>query len=108
MPRRLVLLASVLVSTLTACRGSTTPGDESGARRLAAMRPLITRSLTPASAETSFGRPDERTGSGLIIYRYRADSGRTVSLGFPGHAPIMYAKLLLPSGETEDLPLLER
>lgn len=71
-------------------------------------RRLVLLTLTPTSAETSFGRPDERTGSGLIIYLYRADCGRTVSLGFPGHAPIMYAKLLLPSGETEDLPLLER
>jgi hypothetical protein len=109
MTRRLALLASVLVVGFTACQsGSTTPGDETSTRTLASMRPLITRSLTPAAAGASFGKPDEITGSGLLIYRYRADSGRTVSLGFPGFAPIMYAKVLKASGEVEDLPLLER
>ncbi|MEO8561663.1 MAG: hypothetical protein ABI601_06285 [bacterium] len=65
----------------------------------------LTRSLTPASAEAAFGAPDERTGSGLIIYVYRAEAGKKVYLGFPGFAPIVYARAVDAGGAVEELAL---
>jgi hypothetical protein len=102
-------LALVVALLVSACDPAPpTAGDPDDARTVASMLPKLTRSLTPASAEAAFGKPDEITGSGLIIYRYRVEGGRTLSLGFPGHAPITYAKVLDASGVAEELPLLDR
>lgn len=73
---------------------------------LEAMRPALSRSLTPQEAERTFGPPDQITGSGLLIYVYDIEQGFTVHLGFPGYAPITYAKLRTPgSGVFHDIPL---
>ena len=65
----------------------------------------LTRDLTPALARGRLGPPDVETGSGLIIYKYRLQSGDTLALGFPGHAPITYAQLLGANGTRTSLPL---
>ncbi|MBD0266946.1 MAG: hypothetical protein ICV77_01505 [Cyanobacteria bacterium Co-bin8] len=70
-----------------------------------AMLPELTRSLTPSGAEQVFGPPDEITGSGLLIYVYQVEYEHQLYLGFPGYAPITYAKLLKPSGELVEIPL---
>ena len=73
---------------------------------LEAMRPALARSLTPQDAERVFGAPDRIEGSGLLIYVYEIEQGFTVHLGFPGYAPITYAKLRAPgTGTFSDIPL---
>jgi len=71
------------------------------------MVPKLTKRLTPAGAEAAFGKPDETTGSGLLIYVYRAEAGRRVFLSFPGFAPIVSARAVDESGASQDLPLGE-
>jgi hypothetical protein len=98
-----VLCLALAAASTEACnRGPTTSVQE---RRLSAMEPNLTRDLTPTSARTKFGAPDEVTGSGLIIYKYRVDGGRTLWLGFPGEAAISYARLEAKDGSFTDLPL---
>ena len=63
------------------------------ARTFDAFAPLLTRDLTPSLARRRLGAPDVETGSGLMIYGYRLDGGRTLWLGFPGERPILYAQL---------------
>jgi hypothetical protein len=65
----------------------------------------LTGRLTPAVARAQFGPPDEETGSGLRIYIYRLADGRRLWLGFPGDAPIVYAKVQAIDGAMSDLPL---
>jgi hypothetical protein len=74
-------------------------------RPLAVFQPYLTRQLTPASARAQFGAPDEETGSGLLIYKYRVEGGRTLWLGFPGFAAITYARLEAKDGTLTDLAL---
>ena len=81
---------------------SSTPRDE---RPLSAFQPYLTRSLTPAAARAQFGPPNEITGSGLIIYKYKVEGSRTLWLGFPGEAAISYAKLERKDGQFTDLAL---
>ncbi|MBD0334447.1 MAG: hypothetical protein ICV62_03065 [Cyanobacteria bacterium Co-bin13] len=100
--RRLILSLSALV-LLTAGKPASTLEPELPA--LEAMLPELTRSLTPSAAEQAFGPPDQITGSGLIIYIYHVEQAHQVYLGFPGYAPITYAKLLTPSGELIEMPL---
>jgi hypothetical protein len=104
MRRILLALCLLLTSASThACsRGPTTSSPE---RQLSAIEPMLTRDLTPASARAKLGAPDEVTGSGLIIYKYRVDGGRTLWLGFPGEAPISYARLESRDGTFADLTL---
>ena len=103
---RRILFALCLVlapgSTQACSRGPTTSVRE---RQLSAIEPQLTRDLTPTSARTKLGPPDEVTGSGLIIYKYRVDGGRTVWLGFPGEAAIAYARLESKDGSFTDLTL---
>lgn len=73
---------------------------------LEAMRPALTRSLTPQEAERVFGPPDQIVGSGLLVYVYEIEQGFTVYLSFPGYAPIQNAKLRTPgSGVFHEIPL---
>jgi hypothetical protein len=98
-----VLFASVLVSSCREDRGSAAgPHAE---RTLESILPKLSAKLTPADAERTLGRPDSTAGSGLIIYLYRIDEGRELWLGFPGFAPIAYAKVRDPNGGFTDLPL---
>lgn len=61
--------------------------------------------MTPATAVAAFGEPDRKLGSGLIIYEYDLGDGGKVRLGFPGFAPIQYAKHISKGGQTEDIPV---
>ena len=103
--RRILFALSIALATasIEACnRGSTTSVDQ---RPLSAFERYLTRDLTPTSARARFGTPDEVTGSGLIIYKYRVDGGRTLWLGFPGEAAISYARLESKDGTFTDLTL---
>lgn len=99
----IVLCLAFTAATTDACtRGATSSPNE---RTLAAFQPFLTRTLTPTAVRDRFGAPDEETGSGLRIYKYRLDAGRTLWLAFPGDAPITYAKLQARDGSLTDLPL---
>lgn len=98
-----VLVLSLGASSATACGGG--PTSAPFERTLAAFQPYLTRDLTPVLARDRFGTPDEETGSGLRIYKYRIDAGRTLWLAFPGDAPIVYAKLQAKDGAFENLVL---
>ena len=74
-------------------------------RPLSAFQPYLTKTLTPSAARARFGAPNEVTGSGLIIYKYRVEGGQTLWLGFPGEAPISYAKLQGKDGQFTELTL---
>ena len=104
MRRTLFALCLVIAATVSdAC--SRTPTSSPNERTLAAFEPFLTHQLTPASVRAKFGAPDEETGSGLRIFKYRLDAGRTLWLGFPGDAPITYAKLQAADGSVTDLTL---
>ena len=74
-------------------------------RDLSYFEKRLTKTLTPALAVKAFGEPNGRTGSGLIIYIYILDDGRELWMGFPGYAPIAYAKVRSKDGSTQDLVL---
>ena len=95
-------LALTAVPTQACNRGPSTAVRE---RQLSNFEPYLTRTLTPAAARSQFGAPDEVTGSGLIILKYRVDGGRTLWLGFPGEAAISYARLESKDGTFTDLTL---
>jgi len=84
---------------------NSTPTSAREERTLASFQPFLTRALTPSAVRAQFGAPDEVTGSGLLIYKYRVDGGRTLWLAFPGEAPITYAKLEAKDGTLTDLAL---
>jgi hypothetical protein len=95
--RRIVFALGLVLTAAatTACGHSSSAPEEQklSGRTLARIEPLITRDLTPELARARIGVPDEEPGSGLIIYKYRVDAGRTVWLSFPGFAPIISARL---------------
>ena len=103
--RRILFALCLSAGTISSNACSRTPTSSRDERALSAFQPFLTRMLTPASARTQFGSPDEVTGSGLIIYKYRVDHGRTLWLGFPGEAAIVYARLENKDGTFTDLPL---
>jgi hypothetical protein len=105
LPSLALVLALGAVSPVVACNGASDPTSASDSRTVASMLPKLTHSLTPAGAEAAFGKPDETLGSGLIIYMYRAEAGKKVYLGFPGFAPIIYAKAVDATGGETDLLL---
>jgi hypothetical protein len=74
-------------------------------RPLSAFQPYLTRTLTPSAARAQFGAPNEVTGSGLIIYKYRVEGGQMLWLGFPGQAAISYAKLQSRDGQFTEIAL---
>lgn len=100
---RRVLYLLLLLLPLTACGRNLPSAPE--LPTLEAMRPHLTARLTPEEAERVLGTPDEITGSGLRIYVYRIEHRHRVLLGFPGSAPLVYAKLQAPDGQFTDLPL---
>ena len=106
---RLRSTALALTLLVAACsNGAPIPVDPvvvTGQRTVASMLPKLSRSLTPAIAETTFGKPDETTGSGLLIYVYHAEAGKRVFLSFPGFAPIMSARVQESTGASQELPL---
>ena len=97
------LCLGVAVASSEAC--SRSPTSSRNERSLSFFQPYLTRTLTPAGARSQFGKPDEVTGSGLLIYKYRLDAGQTIWLGFPGEAPVIYARLESKDGSFSDLPL---
>lgn len=106
--RRAVFALSLMVTAAvsSACsRGPTSSTSAREERPLATFEPYLTRQLTPSAARAQFGAPDAVAGSGLLIYKYGVDGGRTLWLGFPGFAPITYAKLEAPDGSMTDLAL---
>lgn len=105
LPRSVLLLLSLALG-LAACapRGAGGLGADQP-RTLETLGPLLTRDLTPETARRRLGEPDEVLGSGLLIFRYRVEGGRSVLLGFPGDAPLLYAKLDDGHGTATDLPL---
>ena len=105
-PRTIALALSLLVAACS--NGAPIPVDPvvvTGQRTVASMLPKLTRSLTPAIAEATFGKPNEITGSGLLIYVYDVEAGKRVFLSFPGFAPIMSASVRESTGASQALPL---
>ena len=103
---RRILFALCLVITAASSEAcNRTPTSSRDERPLAVFEPYLTRQLTPSLARERFGAPDEVTGSGLRIYKYRVAGGRTLWLGFPGDAPITYARLQSKDGVFTDLEL---
>lgn len=105
--RSAAMVPAALVSLLLGAAAC--DADEQGApapaRTFDAFAPLLTRDLTPSLARRRLGAPDVETGSGLMIYGYRLDDGRTLWLGFPGERPILYAQLEETEGSRRVLPL---
>ena len=99
-----VLLLTCVAGAIAGCRADTMRQAEP-TRSLASVEPLLTRDLTPATARTRIGAPDEETGSGLIIYKYRLAGNQTLWLGFPGYAAITYAQVERADGTRSILTL---
>jgi len=113
LPYALVVSLASLTLAATGCKGSDavvgapTEGY-SQTRTLAEMQPFLKKSLTPPLTETTFGQPDAKSGSGLIIYTYNVDGGRKVNLFFPGPtASISNATLQQSNGSTTVIPLAD-
>ena len=104
MTRRSVVRPLCIVALALACRR--VPAEAGSVRTVRDFEAQLTRRLTPELARRTFGAPDEETGSGLRIYIYTLDGGSRLWLGFPGDAPIVYAKLMAPDGSARDLLLL--
>ncbi len=93
----------VLCIALAGCEHQPTfPLDE---RTVEVFEPYLSRQLTPSEARRRFGTPDEETGSGLRIYVYRLDGNQELWLGFPGDAPITYARVKSADGSMTELTL---
>ena len=116
MVRRLTYALGLSLALATAgCKGAdpvvgvpTAGGGGSESRTLAQMRPEIKKSLTPILSEQTFGPPDQKAGSGLIIYIYNVEDGRKVNLAFPGPtALISFASVQEKTGGTTEIPLLD-
>jgi hypothetical protein len=105
--RRLLIVGPLLIlpAAFAGCREKDADGAASSRRTLSSISPHLTRTLTPALARERLGAPDIETGSGLIIYRYGLQGGDTLSLGFPGYAPITYAQLSRADGTRSELAL---
>ena len=78
---------------------------EQSKRTLDHFQKTLDKSFTPEKTVASFGEPDRRLGSGLIIFEYDLDDGAKMRLGFPGFAPIMYAHYVQGSGESVVIPV---
>jgi hypothetical protein len=116
MIRRLTYALGLSLALAAAgCKGAdpvvgmpTAGGGGSESRKLAQMMPELKKSLTPTLSEQTFGPPDQKAGSGLIIYIYNVEDGKKVNLAFPGPtALISYAFVQEKSGGTNPLPLLD-
>ncbi|MBA4386764.1 MAG: hypothetical protein C0404_02215 [Verrucomicrobia bacterium] len=67
----------------------------------------LDRSMTPRAVEKVLGQPSRSglTDSNLLVYIYSLPEGAELWLGFPGFAPIAYAKLRAPDGSFKNLDL---
>ena len=103
------LLALALLTTApwvaTDCVRAPVEAARAAGRQLDDFTAGLTSDLTPALARQRFGAPSEETGSGLRIYIYRLADGRQLWLGFPGDAPIVYARVRAVDGSMVELPL---
>ena len=105
--RRSVLALALCVApvALVGCNRAPVEAARQAGPKLDDFTPFLTRDLTPTLARQRFGAPSQETGSGLRIFVYRLSDGRELWLGFPGDAPITYAKVRSPDGSSVDLPL---
>jgi len=105
--RRVLLVFALIVGSfvLADCGRAPVESVKQGSPKLDDFTPFLTRDLTPTRAVQRFGAPSEETGSGLRIFIYRLADGRQLWLGFPGEAPIMYARVRATDGSTTDLQL---
>jgi hypothetical protein len=87
-----------------ACRKDLRPKPAKPQRTLDQCAQMLQRDWTPSTAVAMLGKPDRVLGSGLIIYEYDLAGGEKPRLGFPGMAPILYAKHLQANGATRDIP----
>lgn len=101
----LLPFALALLLLAAACAPGGSASDPRPPRTLEQVRAVLAKDLTPAAARARLGEPDEILGSGLLILRYRIDGGRSVLLGFPGEAPLLYARVDDGRGTLTDLPL---
>jgi len=101
--RRSVIAGALFVIGMAACAAS--PTSPLRLRTIDAFEPHLNTQLTPAEARTRFGSPDEETGSGLRIYIYRLENNIQLWLGFPGDAPIIYARTKAADGTIVDISL---
>lgn len=97
-----VIVGVLAVSALAGCGRSTSPATEA---TLSSFTPHLTRTLTPSAAIARFGAPDREAGSGLRIFQYDLEGTDELWLGFPGEAPIVYARLQRANGTSVELPL---
>lgn len=74
-------------------------------RMLELFKQKLDKTMTPAKTVATFGEPDVKTGSGLIIYIYDLDDGTKMRLGFPGFAPIQYAHHVQKDGKFVVIPV---
>ena len=108
MANRYLLLLALACAVLAggwSCRQPTSPGPLDQSSALTKFEPYLNSQLTPAIARARFGPPDEETGSGLRIFIYKLTDGRRLWLGFPGEAPITYARIEGVDGVFTDVPL---
>ena len=104
--RRIFIFAfAAVVAGAWSCRQPTSPQVVGQGSALSKFEPYLNAQLTPAIARARFGPPDEETGSGLRILIYKLNDGRRLWLGFPGEAPITYARVEGVDGVFTDVPL---
>jgi predicted methyltransferase len=74
-------------------------------RTLLHFQKTLDKTFTPAKTVATFGEPDRRLGSGLIIFEYDLNDGTKMRLGFPGFAPIQYAHHVQKDGKFLVIPV---
>ena len=74
-------------------------------RTLDNFQKTLDKAFTQEKTIAAFGEPDRRLGSGLDIFEYDLDDGTKIRLGFPGFAPITYARHVQKGGELRVIPL---
>jgi hypothetical protein len=72
-------------------------------RTLADFEAQLDPTMTAALAEKKFGKPDEITGSGFIIYVYKLSDQSEIILSFAGFGPLIGARLRTLDGQVREL-----
>ncbi|MCG8349177.1 MAG: hypothetical protein MI924_15520 [Chloroflexales bacterium] len=101
------LLAALIVVVWTTESDRRIQNQSTSTRPLEMFTAALSRDLTANRAIELFGEPDKITESGLVIYIYHLNDGRSILLSFPGAAPISSAHLEDQDGNAIDLPLPE-
>jgi ubiquinone/menaquinone biosynthesis C-methylase UbiE len=78
---------------------------ETPKRTLNDFQKSLDKALTPAETVATFGEPDRKLESGLIIYEYDLEDGTKMRLDFPGLAAIQYAYHVQKDGKFVVIPL---